>query len=87
MAQRSTHELVTDGAREYQIVGRGKDRFFNIGEVPSTTVRFFVLSFVQGVDLKYIYPSGHLLSAHSGISHPLSQIKGVYHIRSPPSLS
>ena len=55
-----TRELVTDGAKKYQIVVRGYDKFFNIGEVPWTTVRSFVLSFVQDVDLNYIYPSGHL---------------------------
>lgn len=33
-----------DGEREYRIVARGYDKFFNIGEVPWTTVRAFVAS-------------------------------------------
>lgn len=32
------------GEREYRIVARGYDKFFNIGEVPWTTVRAFVAS-------------------------------------------
>ena len=50
-----TRELVTDGATKQKIVVRtGYDKLFNIGWVPWTTVRSFVLSFVQDVDLKDI---------------------------------
>jgi len=47
MAQRSTRELVTNGATKYQI-GTGYDKFFNPGEVPWTAVRSFILFFCSG---------------------------------------
>ena len=43
-----TREILNDSQREgeeasrtYEIVARGYDKFFNIGEVPWTTVRFY----------------------------------------------
>ena len=38
-----TRELETEGEKKYEIVVRGYDKFFNIGEVPWTSVRFFIL--------------------------------------------
>lgn len=35
-----------DEEKRYRIVVRGYDKFFNIGEVPWTHVRFFLLSYV-----------------------------------------
>jgi len=74
-----TRELVTDGATKYQIVVRGYDKFFNIGEVPWTAVRSFLLSFLQDVDLIYILV-GISGSAYSGTLYPVSQIERMYHL-------
>ena len=72
-----TRELESEEEKKYQIVVRGYDKFFNIGEVPWTSVRF--LSFVHDIDLMYILV-GVSRSAHSCTLHLVSQIERMYHL-------
>jgi len=52
-----TRELETEGEKKYQIVVRGYDKFFNIGEVPWTTVRFYYSFLKTSISF---FLSGHL---------------------------
>lgn len=48
-----TQEVKDKGSREdeYRIVARGYDKFFNIGEVPWTTVSFLPFSRLYAISL------------------------------------
>ena len=67
-----TRELVTNGATRYQIVVWGYDKFFNIGQVPWTTVRSFVLSFGSGCRSQLYISQWASLEAHTAAPYILS---------------
>jgi hypothetical protein len=71
-----TRELDAEGSKKYQIVVRGYDKFFNIGEVPWTAVRF--ISFVQDIDLMFLVGISRI--AHSCTLRPVSQIERMHYL-------
>ncbi len=56
-----------DGRAQYRIIARGYDKFFNIGEVPWTTVRFLPIAPTLAQSLSD--PTFLLPVVVSGISH------------------
>ena len=69
--------------KEYRIVIRGYDKFFNIGEVPWTTVCHTVLD-VGSLRLTKCVAVGVSRSAYSCPLHALVKIKRLYHLHRRP---
>lgn len=71
----------TEGDKNYRIVARGYDKFFNIGEVPWTTVVFSLLSSV--LDVAYntcFYIVGGYRKVHLTPLHAVLEIQWMYHL-------
>lgn len=72
-----------DGKQGYRIVARGYDKFFNIGEVPWTTVG--CLSFVHSrFGLLMMFAVGCAREPHRSTVHSYAQVKWVYHLHCTP---
>ena len=74
-----TRELESEGSKKYQIVVRGYDKFFNIGEVPWTSVRFH-FSFALA-DRSHIFSQvGLPRGEYSSTIYSVPQIERMYHL-------
>ena len=82
-----TTEHSVDGesgdAKQYRIVARGYDKFFNIGEVPWTTVRDASFA-VCSVSLVYYIPVGVARVEHRLSIHPHAQVQRMHHLHCRP---
>ena len=71
--------------KRYQIVVRGYDKFFNIGEVPWTTVcihSLFILFFKFLIFFKYFFLVAFTSNTYSCTVHSFLKIKWMHHLHS-----
>src|SRR6266404_5394853 len=68
-----------DAEHRYQIVVRGYDKFFNIGEVPWTTVRIFPHHLL--ILTACMRAVGIPRSSYQATVYPNAQIERMYHLR------